>query len=424
MALAKVDVTRTLAMPADHAWRILRAFCEPWHPMVAGMRAEQGGTVRAFTTSGDPTLYRERLTWLSDSDRALRYTHLEGIAGAARYEARLSVSGTGASCEVRWQAEIEAEPARAREIASGTETIFQAGLDALPDARVPQTGAPPQPSPRGQLSESTISAPVRLSLLSTPRILGPLCLFLHGIGGQKENWAGQLAVLGTQATCVALDLRGYGGSAPGPAQSTLRDYFADILAVKQAFGDPPLILCGLSYGAWIATDFALQHPGSLQALVLAGGCTGMSEASEAERRAFLQSREVPLAEGMTPADFAPAVVDVIAGPNASEDLRRTLTASMAAIPARSYRDALRCFTSPPGRFDFRKLQVPVLMMTGAHDRLAPPEEIRSVANRIWQDAPTPDVRFEEISGAGHVCNLENPQQVNRVLGEFLNRWTQ
>ena len=61
-------------------------------------------------------------------------------------------------------------------------------------------------------------------------------------------------------------------------------------------------------------------------------------------------------------------------------------------------------------------------MTGEHDRLAPPQEIRSVAERIFGASPRPDLRFEIIEGAGHVCNLERPDAYNRILSEFLARF--
>jgi len=109
----------------------------------------------------------------------------------------------------------------------------------------------------------------------------------------------------------------------------------------------------------------------------------------------------------------------LAGPQASEAVRADLLASMAAISAATYRDALVCFTNPLERFDFAKLTMPVLMMTGEHDRLAPPPEIRGVAGRIWDMAPQPNVRFEVIKDAGHVCNLEAPDQFNRHLTAFI-----
>ena len=220
---------------------------------------------------------------------------------------------------------------------------------------------------------------------------------------------------------AALDLRGYGDSSLGARQSTVDDYCADILRVAQKLGAKRLVLVGLSYGSWIATSFAMRHPEMLDALVLSGGCTGMSEAGPDEREAFRVSREVPLDAGQAPADFAPAVVKVLASPGASEAVRQRLHDSMAAIPAATYRDALRCFTNPLERFDFSRLTMPVLMMTGEHDRLAPPPEIRGVAGRIWDMAPQPDVRFEVIAGAGHVCNVEAPEAYNGPLLDLLGR---
>lgn len=191
----------------------------------------------------------------------------------------------------------------------------------------------------------------------------------------------------------------------------------------ETLGAGRIVLCGLSYGSWIATSFAMRHPDKLAGLVLSGGCTGMSEASVEEREAFRRSRQVPLDQAKVPADFAPAVVDVLAGPDAGEDIRQKLFDSMAAIPAATYRDALNCFTNPPERFDFSRLTMPVLMMTGEHDRLAPPAEIRGVATRIAEMAPNASVRFEVIAGTGHVCNVERPDAYNTVLTEFLSEVT-
>ena len=65
----------------------------------------------------------------------------------------------------------------------------------------------------------------------------------------------------------------------------------------------------------------MRHRDKLAGLILSGGCTGMSEAGPEEREAFRLSREVPLDAGQTPKDFAPAVVNIIAGPNASDRCR-------------------------------------------------------------------------------------------------------
>ena len=58
-------------------------------------------------------------------------------------------------------------------------------------------------------------------------------------------------------------------------------------------------------------------------------------------------------------------------------------------------------------------------MTGEFDRLAPPAEIRNVAERIFDASKTPDVRFEVIAGVGHVCNVEGADAYTRHLHDFV-----
>ncbi len=427
----RVQIIGQCPASPEAVWAIAGDFCGKWHPAIAGIRAEhdaRGSLIRAFTVHGEDTLYREQLTWFSDSDRSLGYTHLEGISGVDRYDGRVTVSGDGAGGSlVEWTAEVDApDAARLAGICQGTKAIFEAGIAALSDrARDHETVPSRQRSPEPVTFEDTsLGGEPRLALTATSRKDGPLCLFLHGIGGGRANWLPQLAAAGTVMRAAALDLRGYGDSTLGAEPSAVDDYCADILRIREALGAERLVLVGLSYGSWIATSFAMRHPGLLAGLVLSGGCTGMSEASHEEREAFRVSRRVPLDAGLAPADFAPDLVKVLAGPNASDEVKEQLLRSMAAIPVATYRDALMCFTDPPERFDFSRLTMPVLMMTGEYDRLAAPDEIRGVATRIHADAALPDIRYETIRDAGHVCNVEQPEAYNRILLDFLGKLPQ
>ena len=427
MARDTVQVTGRIAANPASVWAVLRDFAGLWHPWMATIRAERdprGTLIRAFTVKGEDTLYREQLTWFSDSDRVLGYTHLEGIAGCEAYDARVTVSAAeGGGAVVSWSAVVRAPSSRLGPICEGTKAVYEAGiaaLESLAQSRILQP-EPGETVPVVATEQRLIDDLPRLALTTAGGPGRRLCLFLHGIGGNRDNWDQQVEVASGVMPAAALDLRGYGDSTLGPRQSAVDDYCDDILRVMQVMGAERLVLVGLSYGSWIATSFAMRHPHLLDGLVLSGGCTGMSEAGPDEREAFRISREVPMNAGQTPRDFAPAVVKVLAGPNASEDTRKRLYDSMAAIPTETYRDALVCFTNPLEKFDFGKLTMPVLMMTGEHDRLAPPAEIRSVAGRIWDNAPRPDVRFEVIADAGHVCNVEQPAAYNRPLLDFLRK---
>lgn len=424
MPRERVQVIGHASAEPAAVWAVAGDFLGRWHPAIERIEAEPGPhETRRFTVKGEDTVYRERLIYRSDSDHVLSYTALSGIEGADRYVARLSVAPVeGGGSSILWTADITARADRLAAICAGTEAVFRAGLDVLAAlhglAKAPQ--APPA-APPAPINDLVLDGTPRLALSVAGE--GPLVLFLHGIGGGRVNWHRQLSALAPHARAVALDLRGYGGSSLGFGPSTIDGYIEDILRVADHFGAQRFVLAGLSYGAWIATSFAMRHSDGLAGLVISGGCTGMSEAGPEEREAFRLSREVPLNAGQRPADFAPAVVNVLAGPDASPEIRAELLESMAAIPAETYRDALRCFTNPLEKFDFSNITCPVLAMTGEFDRLAPPAEIRTVAGRILDSAPAPDVRFEVIPRAGHLCNIENPGTYDRHLIAFVRRVT-
>ena len=335
MALSQHEVRRSASIPAsaDQVWSIVRDFCGVWHPAIESMTSEyddQGGLIRAFTLAGDPTTYRERLTWYSDSKRSMAYTHIDGIAGADSYTARLFVTPDpeplNVSCTVTLSARLTAAEPRASEIAAGTKFIFDDAIAVIKTLATSATSQTEDPAltisnPLGQIRTHRIDGTPSLTISfcdGPDKTNDTLCLFLHGIGGNRSNWSQQLNAVALLCNVAALDLRGYGDSALGDKPSTIEDYCTDILRVAESLGAKKLILCGLSYGAWIATSFATHHADRLAALVLSGGCTGMSEADKEERDTFRNSREVPLAQGQTPADFAPAVVSVLAGPDITD----------------------------------------------------------------------------------------------------------
>ena len=435
----RVSCVGKIQTSADRVWSLVRDFGGKWHPAIHQMELEydkSGRLVRTFTVHGEDTCYRERLTWFSNSERSFEYTHLSGIEGAQQYRAKLSVSvESETECLVSMSAELSAESPRSAQIATGTKAIFEHAINTI---RALTEGSQSIES-KETLDEETLPSAFGFPKATTQIISGSpslvvsrtdgprediVCLFLHGIGGSKDNWQMQLMAVAPYCTAVSLDLRGYGESNLGEHQSSADDHCNDILRVMDHLNAKKLILCGLSFGAWIATSFAVRHPDRLSGLVLSGGCTGMSEASAQERDAFRKSREVPLSQGQTPADFAPDVIDILSGPDCSKDVKDQLLSSMQAISSNTYADALRCFTQPKEQFDFSTLTMPVLLMTGDSDKLAPPHEIKQVAKRIHKAAPQPDVRFESLERTGHVCNLEAPVAYNTALVSLVRRLTQ
>ena len=422
-----VHCEKKFKIDAEQIWSLLKDFSNEWHPMVNYMsfeRGPNGALIRKFTTIGDESSYEEQLTYISHSDREMRYVLIKGIKGIEFYRASVSVRSIGKNSVVSWRANISGEDSRLDEICSGTKEIFMQGLGALEDLQPVMDKEYLVNEDKLDFEDRQISDKPKLAISVYPYGVmqsNIICIFLHGIGGNRSNWVSQIKMLGKVLPCVSLDLRGYGDSEFGSKQSTIDFYCEDILSVMEVFKAEKVILCGLSYGSWIATSFAMRHSNALDGLILTGGCTGMSEADSIERESFRKSREVPLDLGKRLKDFAPDVVNILAGPNLSKFNRDLLIQSMSQISTKTYRDALICFTNPPEKLDFSKIKCPVLLMTGEYDILAPPNEIREVSNRIYNQNIEPDIQFEVLSDSGHVCNLEASSDYNNFMIKFVTR---
>ena len=374
--------------------------------------------------------YEEELLSYSATNRSFSYKLTEGIPDLASYHGHVIVTAEGkSSSQVTWQADIAMDdPALLDNVAGGTAAIFEAGFDWLEEnAAAANTTSSPQMldghSPPYKPERKILGDAPRLSYLSCEKKdATTLILCLHGIGGNATNWMPQLTSLGDRYWLAAMDIRGYGTSTLGDAASTIEDYCNDIVKIFTESKAKKLILVGLSMGSWIAASFAMRYPKLLQGLVFAGGCTGMSEAPPEIRDNFRKSRSKPLLAGQTTADMAEDVVKVICGPDASPEIRAEMAHSMGSISNETYLDALRCFCTPTETFDFSKISCPVLMMTGQHDVLAPPDEINTVSQKILSQSAQPDMRFEVLKDAGHICNLEAESAFNLHLEAFLSRF--
>lgn len=244
---------------------------------------------------------------------------------------------------------------------------------------------------------------------------GPLAVFLHGIGGNRSNWTGQLETLEDAFHSVAWDARGYGDSEDYPGPLAFSDFSVDLLRLLDHLGAERAHLVGLSMGGRIVLDFYERHPGRVASLVLCDSFPGFDAASftPEQRAEFVRSRKEPLLAGRTPREMAPAVAKTLVSPTARPEVVDQLIESMAALHTESYIKTIEATTHYERVADLTRVAVPVQLIVGEDDRLTPPSLAESMA------AALPEARLEVIEKAGHLSNLEQPDIFNAVLRRFL-----
>ena len=244
---------------------------------------------------------------------------------------------------------------------------------------------------------------------------GPVVIFMHGIGGNRTNWAEQQAGLRNRYCTVAWDARGYGDSDDPDKPLKFSDFAGDLNALLDHLGIRSAHLVGLSMGGMIAQDFYGRHAERVATLTLADTSQGFGAATEADRRDFLAPRLKPLQDGLTPADLAPKMVGVLAGSKAAKHVRQRLLESVSAVRTGPYIQALKAVVTTDFREILPTIDVPTLIIVGTDDKVLPVSESQILANAI------PGSELMLIEHAGHLTNIEAPELFNTILGDFLDR---
>jgi len=233
---------------------------------------------------------------------------------------------------------------------------------------------------------------------------GPLLLFLHGIGGRRQNWDPQLAFFSRKFKAAAWDARGYGDSDDyeGPLQFSV--FSDDVLRVLDHFKVEKTNLIGLSMGGRIARNFALHHPERVDRLVLANTTPGFGSLTPQQVRDFVDQRR-----NADPLEQAKRLVSPRARPGAFDDL----VASLRAVHRESYLKTVEASVAQDLAAPLEQIQAPTLVVTSDEDTLYPPAIARDMVRRI------PGAALALIEGAGHLSNMEQPERFNQVVLEFL-----
>jgi len=237
---------------------------------------------------------------------------------------------------------------------------------------------------------------------------GPALVLLHGCGldDAQLSWAPVWPALTSHAQLLAPDLPGYGGSPLGRTAPTLEGYRRWLLAFLDAAGIKTAVLAGLSLGGAIALRTALDAPARVGGLVLLAPLRGQPTAPRrhdrlprrlrptrpATRVALRHSDRLLRSTLRTLLHHPGAVTDGLAG-----QARALLTHphAKAAWPALRNHEAgwARPRTYLTGHLG--AIGCPVLLLSGDHDRLVPPGDVRAAAARI------PHARFTLVADAGH-----------------------
>jgi pimeloyl-ACP methyl ester carboxylesterase len=247
----------------------------------------------------------------------------------------------------------------------------------------------------------------------------PLLLVHAGIA-DHTMWDDQFEAYSQRYRVIRYDTRGFGKSfveegASYSSRQDIRDLF-DHLGVRSAY------LIGVSIGGQIATDFTLEHPAMVDALVpvgagLSGWDPSAGDATVEEKRLF--ERDQKLAEAQDWEGMADNDVQLwVDGPGqpagrAPEQVRAKVRAmclnNYLTHPTKGKWRPLQ----PPAAGRLHEIGVPTLVIAGELDVSG----VHIIADALAKGIP--NARKVVMPGTAHVPNMEKLDEFNRLVLDFL-----
>lgn len=242
----------------------------------------------------------------------------------------------------------------------------------------------------------------------------PLVL-IHGHPFDHTMWKPQIAAFANQYQVITPDLRGYGASnLPDASNTRFEDYATDVLCLMDFLKIESFHLGGLSLGGQIIMEMFRQSPQRIKTLIFADTFAGPDTPEVKQGRYDIAARLVK--EGMDA--YADEVISkmitpahVTAQPEVAEHVLKMMkgtfpVAAATALRARSERINYLTEVLP-------EINIPTLVIVGCEDEYTPIAKAEELQENLH------NCKLIIIEDAGHMPNLEQPEQFNKAVLTFL-----
>jgi pimeloyl-ACP methyl ester carboxylesterase len=250
----------------------------------------------------------------------------------------------------------------------------------------------------------------------------PLIL-VHEFAGDWRSWEQQMRYFGKRYRTVAFNARGFPPSdVPEQVASYSQARAADdILAVLDHIGAAKAHIVGLSMGGFATLHFGLRHPQRALSLCI-GGCGYGAELDK--REAF--RAEADVIANMIRSEGMPAFAERYAygptrvqyenkDPRGHAEFKKMLAEHSAAGSANTQQGVQK---ERPSLYtmveDMKRIDVPTLIITGD-------EDWPCLLPGILMKQSIPSSALVVMPNAGHAINIEEPEEYNRLVGDFLSQ---
>jgi len=244
---------------------------------------------------------------------------------------------------------------------------------------------------------------------------GDPLVMVRGLGSNADHWYAQVPAFAEKYQLLIFDNRGVARSSDPGGTCSIADMAADTIALMDAVGISRAHILGLSMGGMIAQEIAINNADRVKSLILvATHCGGDQQVRPSPEVAKLLNDMVYLATDEAKLAAAACLFAKQTLETRSEVVQRYVEISLKfpTSPQIVQKQWEAVMAHDTGN-RLSNVTVPTLALTGSEDVLIPPENATILAERI------PNSRIVVIEGGGHQVLVEQPEQCNDAMVQFL-----
>jgi 3-oxoadipate enol-lactonase len=240
-------------------------------------------------------------------------------------------------------------------------------------------------------------------------------VLIHGFPFNSDMWRPQVDLLKTTFRVITYDVRGHGRSEVGDGQYTLEMFVDDLIALLDYLRLEKVVLCGLSMGGYIVLRAVERNPERCRALILCD-TTSNADSNEAKLRRAASIKAIK-SSGVKPyaQEFPKAVLCPQTFLKRTEVVETVTTMIQSNSPIGICGALLALLARTETTPSLPRISVPTLILVGEQDKTTPPE----LSEKMHQLIPNSELQI--VSNAAHLSNLENSEEFNSHLLNFLRR---
>lgn len=240
---------------------------------------------------------------------------------------------------------------------------------------------------------------------------GAPVVLLHGLGLNREMWDPQVDAFAREFRVVRVDFPGAGRSGPVTGPISFTTAAADVI---RAIGAGPVHVIGLSNGGQIAVDLALTSPELVRSLVLVDAAVAGFRFSQDMLARIRNYAAIGREQSVAQANAAYLTDPLFAAAGRDPGLAKKLSEIVLPYSGEYWLHAnWRSPVRPPAITRLEEIKAPTLVLVGALDI----PDFQALADTLARRVP--GARRAVIEGAGHMSNMEKPNEFNRVVLDFL-----